>query len=228
MWYPEPSAFLPHVLVSDWVFIMSPAWWHESTNAEAAHNCAGLVCCFHLPYNPHQLNPSSDFLVLFWQRGNAFKPNTRAALSAFGWVQKLPSYFLQGHLTWFLCYSSHMPHSPPQISVAHLTCKIILCLKLQEVTVNGNEWLSGNQAFYDSGCLVHLLLYLVHLFHEDEERTSLSQWNIHIWDQGFHCSNTPVPNHTQEFHKAGAGSELAQKAKLILAAFTNTHPSFVF
>lgn len=79
---------LTRALISYRVFIVSPAWWHESINAEAAQNCTGLGCCFHLPDHPRQLNCSSDLLALFWPRGKAFKSNTRAAL--WPWVGAEP------------------------------------------------------------------------------------------------------------------------------------------
>lgn len=101
MWYPEPNAFW-HVRLYHTECLLRAQLGDMSINAEAAHNCTGLVCCFHLPDNSRQLNCCSDFLGLFWQRGNAFQPNTRAALSL--WVGAEASLSLSAgasHL--FLC-----------------------------------------------------------------------------------------------------------------------------
>lgn len=138
MWYPELNCLLTYALVLHRVFIMSPAWWHKSINAEAAHNCTGLVCCFHLPHLSPQMSCTSDSSV-FFDRGKAFKPQPRADLLAFGLVQKLPLLtFCRGNSLVSLGYSSHMTlptcgvYLGALLSVAHLICNIIVHLKIQE------------------------------------------------------------------------------------------------
>ena len=149
------KCLLTSALVSCRVFIMSPAWWHESINA--AHNCTDLVCCFHLPDNSCQLNCPSDFSGLSWQRGNAFKPSTRAILSAFGWVQKLPSRFLQGYLTcFFVLLKSHscisvFSYIRSLLSITHLIFSISVHVKLQKAKPRLSwspslEWVYNNRS----------------------------------------------------------------------------------
>lgn len=152
MWCPEPNAFW-HVHSYHTGCLLWAQLGDMSINAEAAQDCTGLVCCFHLLGYSRQLNCSSDFLGLFWQRGNTFKPNIRAALLAFGWVQKLLARFLQGHLTCFFVllksYASFPTFNLPHISIVHLVCNITVHLKIQEAnprlsSLSLPEWVYNN------------------------------------------------------------------------------------